>query len=181
MTRYIALLRGVNVGGNNKIAMPELRTAFETAGLTNVATYINSGNVIFDSALDEKTAQSLCERAIADKFGLNISVGIITADELRGALANAPEWWNNDDSKHNAIFVIAPATAENVCAEVGEAKPEYEKIAHFGKIIFWTAPLATFSRTRWSKITKHRAEYEAITIHNANTALKLLELSGGSK
>jgi uncharacterized protein (DUF1697 family) len=181
MTRYIALLRGVNVGGNNKISMPELKAAFTAAGLLSVRTYINSGNVFFDSALDEATVQGLCERTIANTFGLNISVGIITADELRNALNNAPEWWNTGaDIKHNAIFVIAPASAERVCAQVGEAKPEYEKIAHHGKVIFWSAPLATFGRTRWSKITQHRAAYNAITIRGANTTLKLLELAGGS-
>jgi uncharacterized protein (DUF1697 family) len=100
---------------------------------------------------------------------------------LRDALAHAPDWWNTDkDSKHNAIFVIAPATAASVRAEVGEAKPAYERVACHGKVIFWTAPLATFSRTRWSKITQHKAAYNATTIRNANTTLKLLELTGGS-
>jgi uncharacterized protein (DUF1697 family) len=178
---YIALLRGVNVGGNNKIAMSELKTAVEAAGLENVVTYINSGNVIFDSELDETAVKAICEQAIADSFGLNIAVGIITADELRDALAHAPDWWNTDkDSKHNAIFVVHPATAEGVCAEVGEAKPEYENLAYHGKVIFWTAPLATFSRTRWSKITQHKTAYNATTIRNANTTLKLLELAGGT-
>jgi uncharacterized protein (DUF1697 family) len=179
MTKFIALLRGVNVGGNNKIPIPELKAAFETAGFENVLTYINSSNVIFDSALGETAIKAACERAIADAFGLHVPVGIITADELRDALANAPDWWNMDkDSKHNAIFVIAPATAKSVRVEVGEAKPEYESVAYHDKIIFWTAPLATFSRTRWSKLTQHKAAYSATTICNANTALKLLKLTG---
>ncbi|GHU55340.1 hypothetical protein FACS1894132_11310 [Clostridia bacterium] len=181
MTKYIALLRGINVGGNNKISMPILKTVFEEAGFTNVSTYINSGNIFFNSILDEKTTQSLCEQKIANKFGLNISVSIITASELSNAIANAPDWWNNSvDSKHNAIFVISPATAENICTEVGEVKAEYEKVAYYGKVIFWTAPISTFNKTRWSKITKHRATYEMITIRNAKTVMKLLELAGGN-
>jgi uncharacterized protein (DUF1697 family) len=180
MTKYIALLRGVNVGGNNKIAMPELKAAIEAAGFANVVTYINSGNVIFDSELDETAVKAACEQAIADSFDLNITVGVITADELHDALAHAPDWWNTDKgSTNNAIFVIPPATAESIIAEAGEAKPEYEKLAYHGKVIFWTAPLATFSRTRWSKITQHKAAYNATTIRNANTTLKLLELAGG--
>jgi uncharacterized protein (DUF1697 family) len=180
MTKYIALLRGVNVGGNNKIAMPELKRAFEAAGFANVVTYINSGNLIFDSELGEAEVKTVCERVIVITFGLNITVGIITADELRDALTHVPDWWNADkNSKHNAIFVISPTTAESVRAEVGETKPDYEKLAHYGKVIFWTAPLATFSHTRWSKITRHKAAYNTITIRNANTALKLLELAGG--
>lgn len=177
MTKYIALLRGVNVGGNNKIAMSELKTAFEKQGFQNVRTYINSGNVIFESTLDEMTAKIACEDLIKESFSLSIIVGIISADELRDALTYAPTWWGSDpESKHNALFVIPPMTAAQVCNHIGEVKPEYEKVAHFGKVIFWSAPLATFSRTRWSKIVQNKAAYNAVTIRNANTTKKLAEL-----
>lgn len=179
MNKYLILLRGVNVGGKNKIVMPELKAALARAGLAQVVTYINSGNVIAQSTLTEAAVKALCEAVIADTFGLDIAVAVISADELRDTLAHAPDWWNTDTaSKHNIIFVIPPASAAQVCAEVGEAKPEYEKIACHGRAIFWSAPLATFSRTRWSKLTHHKAAYNAITIRNANTALKLLMLIG---
>jgi uncharacterized protein (DUF1697 family) len=178
MTRYIALLRGINVGGKNIIKMAELKMAFEQEGFQSVATYINSGNVLFDSELDENTVQSTCEALIESNFGLKIPVGIISAEELHNALAHAPVWWNGDqDSKHNALFVIAPMTAETVCTLVGEIKPEYEKLACHGKVIFWSAPLATFSRTRLTKIVQSKTAYSAITIRNANTTLKLAELT----
>jgi len=179
MTRYIALLRGINVGGNNKIAMPELKKAFEDQGFTNVATYINSGNVIFDSGLDESAAQSACEILVESGFGLKIAVGIISATELRDALAHAPDWWNSDPkSKHNAIFAIQPMTAETVCAQIGGIKPEYEKIAYYGKVIFWSAPIATFSRTRLTKIVHSKTINNWVTVRNSNTALKLAALAG---
>lgn len=177
MTKYIALLRGVNVGGNNKIAMPELKAAFERHGFLNVVTYINSGNVLFDSDLELQTAAA-CESIIETCFGLKITVGIITAADLVESLKHAPDWWNTDtDSKHNAIFVIPPATAEDVCARVGDAKPEYESVAWHGNVIFWSAPMKTFSQTRWSKVVGNKAIYNLITIRNANTALKLAALA----
>ena len=180
MTRYIALLRGVNVGGKNKIAMPELKLAFERHGFKNVLTYINSGNILFDSDLEECAVKTTCEALIKGDFGLTIRVGIITADELHEALSKAPEWWDNDPkSKHNALFVISPMTAEEVWKQVGEVKPEYENVANYGKVIFWSAPIVTFSRTRWSKIAQNRAIYNAITIRNANTAKKLEALCEG--
>lgn len=180
MVKYIALLRGVNVGGNNKISMPELKAAFEGQGFSNVATYINSGNILFDSDLDETAVRDCCERLIEASFGLKIKVCVLLGDELIDALNNAPDWWNVDaGSKHNAIFIIWPMTAEQICVEVGDAKPEYEKVAHYGKVIFWSAPLATFSRTRWSKIAQTKGAYEHITIRNANTTLKLAELVKG--
>jgi uncharacterized protein (DUF1697 family) len=176
--RYVALLRGINVGGKNKVPMADLKACFEDAGYQNVTTYINSGNVIFDS---EKTNLATlvqdCEQAIETRFGFLVRVSVISKTELHEAIANAPKWWDNDpDSKHNAIFVIAPAKAEEVMKAVGEAKPEYEKVAHVGNVIFWSAPVRTFSRTRWLGIVGSGA-YKDVTIRNANTAKKLVELT----
>lgn len=174
MTRYIALLRGINVGGNNKIVMPELKAAFERQEFKNVVTYINSGNILFDSGLELQAVKTACESLLEKDFGLKITVGIISASDLIEALEHAPEWWNNGaDSKHNAIFVIPPATAEEVCASVGEAKPEYENVAFHSNVIFWSAPIKTFSHTRWSKVVTNKSVYNLITIRNANTVLKL--------
>lgn len=178
MTKYIALLRGINVGGNNKIIMTELKAAFEKTGFKNAATYINSGNVIFDSDLSETAVKTVCEELIIAAFGFRIAVMILTAADLNDALAHAPAWWNNvSDAKHNALFVIPPATAQEVCVEIGEIKPQYESVAFYGKIIFWTAPFATFSHTRWSKIAANKKAYNAVTIRNANTTVKLAELT----
>ncbi|MDR2711594.1 MAG: DUF1697 domain-containing protein [Clostridiales bacterium] len=179
MQKYIALLRGINVGGNNIIPMTQLKKAFEQRGFINVLTYINSGNLIFESDIDEEiTIKTACEELITDHFGFSIPVGIITNTELAEALANAPAWWNcGADSKHNAIFVIPPLTAAEACAKVGETKPEHEQVSFFGKVIFWSAPLATFSHTRWSKIVRNKAMYNCLTIRNANTTLKLAELA----
>jgi uncharacterized protein (DUF1697 family) len=177
MHTYIALLRGINVGGNNKIDMKQLRTAFVEAGFSEAWTYINSGNVIFSSDKDTATVQTDCETLIVEQFGLNIAVAVLTAEELVDSLAHAPDWWGKDpDSKHNAIFVIQPATAADVCAEVGEIKPEHEKCAYWGNLIFWSAPMKTFSRTRWGTVSK-RTTYQKITIRNSTTAFKLAELA----
>lgn len=178
MKKQIALLRGINVGGKNKVPMPELRDVFEEAGFLEVQTYINSGNVIFRSDNeDEEALQEICRQAIYDRFQLDIPLAVLSAEELSDSLKSVPEWWDSGkESKHNAIFTIAPVSAWSVIQIVGEAKPEYEKIAHHGRVIFWSAPLKTFSRTRWSKITATTA-YQRITIRNANTAKKLLRLS----
>ena len=177
MTTYIALLRGVNVGGKNKIDMRALKAAFTEAGFSGVRTYINSGNIIFASELSEAAVQTSCENLIAERFGLQIAIAILTADELSQALANAPDWWGSaPDSKHNTIFIIPPATTEEVLAQIGEIKPEYERLDYCGKLIFWSAPIATFSRTRLTKIVQSKSAYNAITTRNANTARKLAEL-----
>lgn len=112
-----------------------------------------------------------------DAFQLDIAVAVLSAKDLREALDHAPAWWDGEEaSKHNAIFVIAPADPDSVIASVGRLKPEYEQVSHYGRIIFWSAPLETFSRTRWSKIVSTSA-YGSVTIRNANTAKKLSQLA----
>lgn len=178
MEKYIALLRGVNVGGNNRVPMGELKALFELEGFSGVSTYINSGNVIF--SCEPESAESLqkrCEAMIEAKFGFFSAVCVISAKELAEALDHAPEWWNTDrESTNNAIFVISPAVPEDIYAEVGQIKPEYEKAEYHGRVIFWTAPVATYSRTRLSRIVG-TPMYGLVTIRNANTALKLRQLT----
>lgn len=175
--RYIALLRGVNVGGKNKLSMAELKESFKARSFSDVTTYINSGNILFSSDRDDvEQLKSHVEELILADFSLEIPVTLISGEELVESLSYAPDWWNNDpDSKHNTIIVIPPATPAEIAEQIGEIKPEYEKISMHGQFIFWSAPLKTFSRSRWSRIVKTSA-YQSITIRNANTTLKLAEL-----
>lgn len=178
MEKYIALLRGINVGGNNKVLMSDLKALFVQEGFADVLTYINSGNVVFSCVAENAEAlQRKCDAMIEARFGFFVAVCVISGRELNEAVVHAPAWWNADkNAKHNAIFVIPPATAEDIFAQVGQFKPEYEKAAHFGRVIFWSAPIETYSRTRLSKVVSTTV-YTRITIRNANTALKLCELS----
>jgi uncharacterized protein (DUF1697 family) len=179
--RTIALLRGVNVGGKNIIKMADLKAGFERAGFGNVVTYINSGNLIFDTELDEATTKGVCEELIANEFALDVPVCVISGAELVETLAKAPAWWNQaDDARHDAFFVLPPLTAKEICEHIGPIKEQYESLAYWGRVIFWSAPMATFSRTRVSKITQDKAMYAAITVRNARTTWKLAEMVGGS-
>lgn len=175
--RYIALLRGINVGGKNKIEMPKLKTAFEKAGFNNVVTYINSGNILFDTDIPESDTKNICEKTIKEHFNLDIPVCIISVSELQETLTHMPNWWDNDiKSKHNAIFVISPMTAKQLCLAIGDLKPEHEQLSYYGKVIFWSAPLVTFSRTRLTKVVHDKKSYNWMTIRNANTAKKLASM-----
>ena len=180
MEQYIALLRGVNVGGKNTVSMALLKKIFEDMGLSDVKTYINSGNIIFSCIkTDERELQEKCQCAIEKELILAIPVAIILSKDLALALAHAPAWWDDSsESKHIAIFVIAPADAKTLVEQIGAIKPEYEKLAHYGQVIFWSAPIKTFSRTKWSKVIATTA-YSNITIRNARTAKKLLQLTMG--
>lgn len=180
LNRYVALLRGINVGGNNIVPMKELKAVFESHGCQEVSTYINSGNVFFSSSIGDRiTLQTSIQALLKQHFGLDLALAVLTCAEIADALAHAPDWWGREpEVKHNAIFVIPPVSADRVLAEVGPHKPDYEKVGAYGQVIFWSAPLLTFSRTRWSKIVGTSA-YDWVTIRNANTFRKIVELSKG--
>lgn len=178
MKKYIALLRGINIGGRNKIAMPLLRVAFEQAGFSDVATYINSGNVLFSSDIQDKDELiKICEALITAEFDLKIPVAVVAVEEVAEQLNHAPDWWNQEkETIYYVIFMIPPMTVEEVFASVGEIKPEYEQIAHHGDVIFWSAQRKTFNKARWSKIASSSVNNH-VTIRNANTVNKLLLMS----
>lgn len=175
---YVALLRGINVGGNNKVAMTDLKACFKEVGFLDVSTYINSGNVIFRSSEKDKLRiMNKCTEALHNRFGFMIACNIISANELNEIIDNAPSWWDIEKTdKNNLLFVIPPVTPADVMEQMGEAKPEYESVEACGSAIFWTAPFATFGRTRYSKIVGTDL-YKSVTIRNSNTARKLAKIS----
>lgn len=180
LEKYIALLRGINISGKNKVSMPLLKVAFEGMGLSNVSTYINSGNVLFSSESNDKCEiSSRCKAMIEEKFMLDVPVVIISLKELSVILDSTPEWWDiNSDEEviHQAIFLIPPVTIEEVYKAVGEAKPEYEQVDYHKNVIFWSAPRATLSKTKWYKIASSSVN-DKVTIRNASTTKKLFLLS----
>lgn len=97
MTRYIALLRGINISGKNKISMSELKTALIEKGFSEVSTYLNSGNIIFSD--DEANTIVLADKIktlIQEKFSLDVPVFVIAQSELKTLLTKAPVWWGTD-------------------------------------------------------------------------------------
>ncbi|CAG7646064.1 hypothetical protein PAESOLCIP111_05091 [Paenibacillus solanacearum] len=90
MTIHIALLRGINVGGHNKIKMAELREALGSLGLARVQTYIQSGNILFESDETEETLRERIEQEIDRTFGISLHVILRTAAEMRGIMEKLP-------------------------------------------------------------------------------------------
>lgn len=174
--RYVCLLRGINVGGKNKVSMSELRACFEAAGFERVETYINSGNLFFDT--DQTDSQLLarrCEEIIEATFGLELRVLVVSCIELKDLLARAPKWWGRDPAaRHNALFVLPPYTAADILNAVGDLRGEFELAMAVKNVIFWSASIKAIGRTRFSRIVA-MPEYRYLTIRNYNTTLKLLD------
>ena len=139
MKRYIAFLRGINVSGKNKIPMSELKIGFEKLGLSEVKTYLNSGNVVFLSNENGEFSRQL-EAMIKDRFALNIPVFVIPKEELEDVLQNAPDWWGNESKEiyDNLIFIMPPSTFTEVLNKIGEPEEEFEKTKSYKKTVFWS-------------------------------------------
>ncbi|MGN1305549.1 MAG: DUF1697 domain-containing protein [Oscillospiraceae bacterium] len=178
MKRYIALLRGVNISGKNKIVMSELKEAFEKLGFTDVKTYLNSGNVVF-SAEREFTADDI-EKMINESFGVCTEVCITDDEKLSDILENAPEWWGTADKDiyDNLIFVIPPMSAEEISEKIGEPSEKLEKIFIYKDVIFWSFDRKNYSKANWWKKTASAGIGEFLTIRTANTVKKISELCG---
>ena len=179
MIRYIALLRGINISGKNKISMPELKTALGEKGFADVKTYLNSGNVIFSD--DETDAVKLAERIhaiILETFHLEIPVFVISQDELKELLSKAPSWWGNDnkDIYDNLIFAIAPYSIETVAEKIGEPTEKIEKVELCGNAPSWSFDRKQYAKANWWKKTATPGIGEMITIRTANTLRKIAEM-----
>ncbi len=179
MTRYIALLRGINISGKNIISMTELKTALGEKGFADVKTYLNSGNVLFSD--DEIDVVKLAEEIriiLSETFHLEIPVFVISQDELKGLLSKAPSWWGSDskDIYDNLIFAIAPHSIETVADKIGEPSAELEKVQIYGNAAFWSFDRKLYAKANWWKKTATPGIGEMITIRTANTLRKIAEM-----
>lgn len=176
--KYVALLRGINVGGNNKVAMSELRDCFEKLGFTDVTTYINSGNIFFAS--DEADIVALvhkCEVAIKDRFGFVVVVTVISKHDFEDALHHAPSWWADGtaDTRNDALFVIPPTTAKEVLTELQKKTSTVDKLGSYGQVVFWTLPMAEYNKSVVPKMIGTPI-YKRVTMRSSTTTNKLLGL-----
>lgn len=136
MTVYVAFLRAVNVGGTGKLPMAELRAMCESVGFTQVRTYIASGNVVFDSALDEPGVKRLLERCLATYANKPVGVLIRTGAELSAVLATNP-FKSTAPNRTVAIFLDAPPPADALDKASGQQQEEMalgtrEIYVHYG-------------------------------------------------
>jgi len=179
MKRYIVLLRGINISGKNKISMSELKKGFAELGFAEVTTYLNSGNVIFSSAIDDKNVLSnKIELMVKDRFDLDIPVFIILQEELEEVLNNAPDWWGDDNKEiyDNLIFIMSPLSYEEFYNEIGNPKAEYEKVHNCKNVVFWSFSRKDYQKTNWWSKTAGSKVSDKITIRTANTVRKIVSM-----
>jgi len=176
--KYIVLLRGINISGKNKIAMPLLKTALSDMGFKNVLTCLNSGNVVLESDADKVELEQQIFKMIKENFGLEIPVFVTTEGELEEVLNNAPSWWGTDDKEiyDNLIFVIPPSNVAEIYAAVGQPSENIDKLQEYKNHIFWSFDLKNYRKSNWWIKTASSSIKDQITIRTANTIKKIFEL-----
>jgi uncharacterized protein (DUF1697 family) len=173
---YVALLRGINVGGKNKVGMKELKAAFEEAGMASVRTYINSGNVIFSSGIRARARLGgLLEEAIAQRFGLEIDVVLRDLKAMRAVVNAIPTVWRNDETMRcDVMFLQGDAARASVLKKL-PIKPDLEDVRYASGAIIWRVDRKDVTRSGMMRLVGTPL-YKQMTIRNCNTARKLLEL-----
>ncbi|WP_061322017.1 DUF1697 domain-containing protein [Clostridium botulinum] len=179
MRRYIALLRGVNISGKNKVPMAELKKAFDELGFGEVKTYLNSGNVIFSSG--EENTEGLMRRIesmIKEQFDLDIPVFVTSKESLEDILQHAPDWWGSENKEiyDNLVFIMPPTAFGEVLGEIGEPKEGLEKIKDYKEAVFWSFSRKDYQKTNWWPKTASAGIGGKLTIRTANTIRKIAKM-----
>jgi len=181
METYVALLRGINVGGKNPIRMPALKACFEAGGFEDVATYIQSGNVIFRTPRSGSAALSRrIEELLAGSFdGYPASVVLRSRGQLRGVVDRAPRGFGSDRAGHryDVIFLKEPLTAAAALKDVPTMPGVDETHAGTG-VLYFSRLTSRASQSRLSRIVSLPI-YQRMTIRNWNTTTTLLRMMDG--
>ncbi|MGQ0763228.1 MAG: DUF1697 domain-containing protein [Acidobacteriota bacterium] len=173
---FVALLRGVNVGGNNIISMKSLKTSFEHLGFRDVSTYINSGNILFKATeRDARNLETKIETMLSKEYKLGCKVVVRTFPEMASLIANLPKGWDDDKEwKYNVIFLRHSIDSEKVLERLGP-KSEIEKVVYYPGTLLWSARISDLSRTTMQKLSSQKL-FQDMTVRNTNTTRKLYEL-----
>jgi uncharacterized protein (DUF1697 family) len=173
MPKCIALLRGINVGGNNKVEMKSLQKTFENLGFDSVVTYINSGNIIFGSSEFPKVEK--IEKAIEQDFGFYVKVLVISSENLIQVCDSIPEYWlNNSEMKTDVLFLWEEfARAETL--ELIKTNPEVDNLIYSSGAIIWHILKKDYNQSGMNKFVGIKV-YKNMTARNVNTVRKLVEI-----
>jgi uncharacterized protein (DUF1697 family) len=179
MAEFVALLRGINVGGNNLIKMSELKACFEKQGFENVRTFIASGNVLFEhgQAVGAKLVKRI-ESALEKTFDYSASVVVRSEKQMREIVARAPKGFGTEPKKYryDVLFLKEPLTAADAMKSV-TIKEGVDRAFAGNGVVYFSRLIAKATQSRLPKLVTLPI-YKNLTIRNWNTTTKLVALMG---
>ena len=173
---YVALLRGVNVGGNNMISMKALKESFEGLGFGQVTTYINSGNIVFATKeTDARKLEKKIEQMLSKDYELGSKVVIRNLAEMEQLVKSLPPGWGEDSNwRYNVIFLRHTIDSEEILKDV-LVKDDIEELIYRPGTLLWSAQLSEITRSNMSKLSSKKM-FQEVTVRNLNTTKKLCAL-----
>ncbi|MYB32511.1 MAG: DUF1697 domain-containing protein [Acidobacteria bacterium] len=174
---YVALLRGINVGGKNIIRMADLRSAFEAEGFRDVLTYIQSGNVIFRAANSKSGALTMrIEEMLASAFDYPGKVVLRSRRQMEAVVAGAPAGFGSQPDRHryDVIFLRETLRAQDAMGEV-RVRPGVDEAWAGEGVLYFSRLISQASRSYLSRLVSMPV-YQDMTIRNWNTTTRLLQL-----
>jgi uncharacterized protein (DUF1697 family) len=176
---YVALLRGINVGGKNRIRMVDLVACFESAGFGDVRTLIQSGNVVFRADSGEPAELTgVIERMLADAFDYRATIVLRDHEEMHAVVDSAPRGFGGkpDHYRYDVFFLMPPLTPDEALAALTIKEGVDAAWAGPG-VVYHARLIARASQSRLSRLVSHPA-YQRMTIRNWNTTTKLHSMMG---
>jgi uncharacterized protein (DUF1697 family) len=178
MTAYLVLLRGINVGGKNKVPMAALRSVLEGLGFENVSSYIASGNVLLDSNVSAARVAETIEAALPTAFKLDsdiVRIAVLSADELEAVVEKRPKGFGHDLSTYNSDAVFLMGIEADEAMEVFSPKDGVDTVWPGNGVIYSQRLSARRTESRLNRIVGTPA-YRSMTIRSWQTTLALLDL-----
>lgn len=173
---FVALLRGVNVGGNNMISMKSLKESFENLGFANVTTYINSGNIIFKTKeADPRKLETKIEQMLEREYELTSKVVVRSLSEMESVVKNLPKNWGADkDWRYNVVFLRHSIDSDKILDEL-EVRKDIEAVFYRPGVLLWSSQMGALKGTEGLKFSSRKMAQE-LTVRNTNTTRKLCDL-----
>jgi uncharacterized protein (DUF1697 family) len=176
VARLVVLLRGINLGSHNRIAMPKLRELLDGAGFDDVGTYVQSGNVVLTSGASPATVARTCRRLIAEELGLEIDVVVRTRNELATVVRRNPLGDVAVDPKRYQVSFLDRKPPSAVLDKLEAAAAPQERFAAIGREIYAWHPGGVARSKLWALLAGRGLGVTA-TARNWTTVTKLLELA----
>jgi uncharacterized protein (DUF1697 family) len=177
LTYYCALLRGINVGGNNIIKMSELKSCFESMSFSNVLTYIQSGNVLFSSENTEKAKLiDMIETQLSETFDYQSKIVLITKKQLETVIKKAPESFGTEPERfrYDVVFLKEPLTATDAVKSI-KIREGVDTVIPGKDVLYFSRLIELAGKSYLTKIISLPI-YKNMTIRNWNTTSKLFDL-----
>lgn len=167
--KYVALLRGINVGKSVRVSMKQLKSLVESLGYTGVSTYINSGNVLFETAEKKDRVRDKIGACLRKETGSDVPVLVKSAAEMEKIAAAIPDRWKNDDAQRTDVAYLFPETDNKKTADDLPFNRDVVNIRYVKGAVIWNLARENYRRSRLEKLIGHRL-YSGMTMRNVNTA-----------